>query len=260
MLAKSIQRTAAVFAGAVRGEVPLLLRFVDRVEPLAAHVVERPDQLPANHEAELPHQIHGPTKLTQPIGQEADLIGIARGGQPSPEQDPGLGHSLFLFQPGRLVKHLGDRLATHLQARIIEHFRAQAAEKPLVGRRIDAYQPFVGQSPGPRSVPRVAHKPLQVGSRKLSAALQLALGDGIHGRANPVGGQRVGLIERRQDCGQLGGLGLNQSLPRPGRLTVANPLGSHGLKRLQQRRKIDTRLGLLAGQATCQETNDSRRR
>jgi len=69
----------------------------------------------------------------------------------------------------------------------------------------------------------------------------LSFCDRVHGGANPIGGQRVGLVHACKDRGQLRSVGLHQSFPGPRGLTISNPLRSNRPERLQQGLQIRAR-------------------
>jgi hypothetical protein len=65
-----------------------------------------------------------------------------------------------------------------------------------------------------------------------------ALGDGIDGVTQPVGGGGVGAVHAGEDGGQRVGAEAHQLLPRRARLGVAGPLAADRPDARQQRRRV----------------------
>src|SRR5262249_54028251 len=96
-------------------------------------------------------------------------------------------------------------------------------------------QPLIGQTTGRTGVACLLNELLQLSSRQRLARGKRVLGDGVHGRAEPVRRGGVGAVERCQSRQQGGGTSAHQLAPRFAGRSVGGPFPANRLEGGEQR-------------------------
>ncbi len=221
----------ACFAGVRFGQIDVFFGRICGRKTLSAGIVKRADYLPLRDQAKLPGQVGLDAQFLQFLGNPLELIQIAGSrNRLLKNLDRRVGVPCGA-QRGSLIDQTPHRIAAQLQARIVEHPRQPAVR----GRGIHRDEQLEGQPSRARRMAPLAQEVFDRGNGQFAAGRKLALDDRVDGRAEPIGRQRAGIVERGQQGRQILGVKRGEFLPSFARRLMAGPFRSHLLEHAPRR-------------------------